>query len=56
MCRELFCEILKGEELMKIIEELLIFTVASFNFAIVPGRVWFDVLVPDSKLLSGFLK
>jgi hypothetical protein len=41
---------------MRNIEEFLIFPMASFNFAIVSGRVWFDVLIANSKLLRGFLK
>ena len=44
---ELRTKIGKGKETVGIVETLLVFPVAAFHLAVVPGRVGTDPLVPD---------
>ena len=56
MDSELLTEILQGIKGMGAVEALLIFTMASFDLSIVPGRVRTDQLVLDSQLPGGLFK
>jgi len=38
------------------VELLIVFAVAPFDLTVMPGRAGLDELVPDAKLLAGFLK
>ena len=41
---------------MRSVELLIVFAVAPFDLTVMPGRAGLDELVPDAKLLAGFLK
>lgn len=50
---ELFGKVVQREERMGVIKAFLVFSVASFDLAVVAGGVRTNQLVPDSQLGSG---
>ena len=46
----------EGEEAVRVVEALLIFTMAAFHLSVVPGRIGADELVPYAKLSGRCLK
>ena len=46
----------EGEEAVRVVEALLIFTMAAFYLSIVAGRIGSDELVPNSQLSGRCLK
>ena len=56
MCSELHIKIGKRKETVGVVETLLVFPVAAFHLAVVPGRVGTDPLVPNPKPCCGQFK
>ena len=53
---KLLFEVIKGVELVASIELLVVFSVAAFHLAVVPGRKRFDLFVADAELRQCFLE
>ena len=53
---ELVFEVIKRIELMIGVEILIVFSMASFNLAVMSGRVWFNQLVFNAELFQCRLK
>ena len=53
---KLLLEVCEVVEFMTGIELLVVFPVAAFYLAIVPGCVWLDQFVPNAELIQGFFK
>ena len=56
MDSELFVKVSEGEKGMTGIKTFLVFPVAAFYFAIMPGSIGTDKLVADAQVGSGFLE
>ena len=56
MCGELFGEISKRKEFMRIIQSLLILAVTALNLAVVTRRIWANEFVVNVELLRCFFK
>ena len=50
---ELFVSVGEGEEAVVVVEEVLVGTVGTFDFAVMSGGSDADQLVPDAEVLQG---
>ena len=53
---KLFLKVRQRKERMERIKSFLVFPMAALHFAVMPGRVRTDELMPDAQLSGGFLK